>query len=91
MGLAYTSKNKTWDKSLQQDNTQEYNYYVAVFAYNEDLYVDSDWYTWPILWRKTEVSPLKSYESAVRLVGEVVEYARQLDLPWQIKIQRELK
>lgn len=81
MKLAYTSKN----------NTQKRNYYVAVFAYNEPLYADSDWYIWPILWRKTEVSPLKSYESAVGVAKEVVDYIIQYNLPWQIEIQWEPK
>ena len=80
---------KTW--SVQQGNTQKCNYYVAVFAYNDVLYADSDWYFWPILWRKTEVSSLKSYESAVGVAEEVVDYVKQYNLPWQIEIQWEPK
>ena len=78
MKLDYTSRN----------NTQKYNYYVAVFAYNDVLYADSDWYFWPILWRKTEVSPLNSYKSAVGVVEDVVDYIIQHNLSWQIEIQK---
>ena len=78
MKLDYTSRN----------NTPKCNYYVAVFAYNDVLYADSDWYTWPILWRKTEVSPLDSYESAVGVVENVVDYIIQHNLSWRIEIQR---
>ena len=78
MKLDYTSRN----------NTPKCNYYVAVFAYNDVLYADSDWYTWPILWRKTEVSPLDSYESAVGVVEDVVDYITQHNLSWRIEIQR---
>lgn len=81
MKLSYTSGN----------NTPKCNYYVAVFAYNDVLYADSDWYFWPILWRKTEVSPLNSYESAVRVVEDVVDYIIQHNLSWQIEIQRRPK
>ena len=91
MGLAYTSKNKIWHNGLQQDNTRKYNYYVAVFAYNEVLYADSKWYAWPILWPKNKVLPLKSYESAVGVSEEVGDYVIQHNLSWQIEIQWEPK
>lgn len=76
-----------------QEQEPECNYYVAVTDKNnnEVQYVDSDWYTWPLLWRKTEVCPLKSYESASEIVEEVGEYARQHNLSWIIRIQWEPK
>ena len=76
-----------------QNQEPECNYYIAVTDKNtnEVRYAIIDAKLGALLWRKTEVCPLKSYESAAEIVEEVGEYARQHNLSWQIRIQWEPK
>ena len=86
----YKNLTKDRQKHLREKG---YIYYIAVTneSTNEVQYVDLDWYTWPILWPKTKVDPLESYESAAKIVEVVSEFARPLNLPWKIEIQWEPK
>ena len=76
-----------------QKQEPECNYYVAVTNTdtNEVQYAGSEWYIGSKLWRKTDVSPLKSYESAAEIAEDVYMYSIQHNLPWKLNIQWEPK
>ena len=76
-----------------QEQEPKCNYFVVVTNTdtNEVLYAGSEWYIGPKLWLKTEVSPLKSYESAAEIVEDVYMYSIEQNLPWEIEIQWETK
>ena len=76
-----------------QEQEPKCNYFVVVTNTdtNEVLYAGSEWYIGPKLWLKTEVSPLKSYESAAEIVEDVYMYSIEQNLPWKIEVQWETK
>ena len=76
-----------------QEQEPECNYFVVVTNTdtNEVLYAESEWYIGPKLWLKTEVSPLKSYESAAEIAEDVYMYSIEQNLPWKIEVQWETK